>query len=86
MKLKETCSNSYFIDQITKHRSECGISVVLAMLSTLVSYPGIWYSDSYARVIYADSIMQKIENMFEGARRIYSKLGYYYSIIFYGFM
>ena len=43
-------------------------SGVLALLCTLISYPGIWYSDSYVRVTTGEAVLNAIVKTLTGQR------------------
>ena len=46
---------------------------MLALLCTLISYPGIWYSDSYVRVATSGAVLHAMVNTLKGMRMIYEK-------------
>lgn len=41
-------------------------SALLALLCTLITYPGIWYSDSYVRVTTGYAVMNSVKTTFTG--------------------
>ena len=43
-------------------------SGVLALLCTLISYPGIWYADSYVRVATGNAVLQAVIRTLKGQR------------------
>lgn len=51
-KLKEkfNLNNSFYVQTIKDNKNLIICSIVLALICTFISYPGIWYSDSYSRV------------------------------------
>ena len=46
---------------ILKRSGLWGWSAVLALLCTMITYPGIWYSDSYVRVTTAYAVMNSVK-------------------------
>lgn len=48
---------SFYIKKMKENSSIWAWSIMLALLCTLISYPGIWYSDSYGRVDYANVVL-----------------------------
>ena len=44
----------------------CFWSAVMALICTLISYPGIWYSDSYVRVSMANAVLNTVVNTLKG--------------------
>lgn len=45
-------------------------SAALALLCTLISYPGIWYSDSYVRVATGEAVLNAVVKMLQGHRTL----------------
>ena len=45
-------------------------SAMLALLCTLISYPGIWYSDSYVRVTTGEAVLNAVVKMLQGHRAL----------------
>ena len=58
----------YYSRQIAANRSIRGWSVVLALLCSFISYPGIWYSDSYVRVTTGGAVLNAIVKTLTGRR------------------
>ena len=55
-------------ERIKKHRMLWFWSGALALLCTLISYPGIWYSDSYVRVATGNAILEAVIRTIKGQR------------------
>lgn len=61
-------SNSYYYRKLKENLSLIVGSLVIAVFCVLISYPGIFYSDSYARVETADKIRASIGMLLSGER------------------
>lgn len=60
--------NGYYGKRIAQGRSLWLWSAALALLCTLVSYPGIWYSDSYVRVATGGAVLNAVVKTLTGHR------------------
>ena len=50
----------YYRKRIAENRAVWAWSAALALLCTLISYPGIWYSDSYVRVTTGSAVLNAV--------------------------
>ncbi len=67
--LRRTFSREgYYGSRLMKHRAVWGWSAALALLCTMVSYPGIWYSDSYVRVTTGGAVLNAVIKTLTGHR------------------
>ena len=62
--------NSFYLKKIKNNKNLIFFSLVLAVLCTLITYPGIWYSDSYGRYNMALSIGKSIKMILNGQRNL----------------
>ncbi len=60
--------NSFYYKKIKNNKNIIIVSLILAIVCTLISYPGIWYSDSYSRVQFADNVIESCNAIFEENR------------------
>ena len=60
--------NGYYKRQIAENRGLWGWSVIFALLCTFISYPGIWYSDSYVRVTTGGAVLNAMVKTLTGHR------------------
>ena len=60
--------NGYFTKRFLSLRGIWFWSGLLALLCTLISYPGIWYSDSYVRVTTGEAVLNAIVKTLTGRR------------------
>ena len=60
--------NGYYGRRVAACRVVWLWSAVLALLCTLISYPGIWYSDSYVRVATGGAVLNAIVKTLTGHR------------------
>lgn len=58
----------YYGKRIAANRPVWTWSAVFALLCTLISYPGIWYSDSYVRVTTGGAVLNAIVKTLTGHR------------------
>ncbi len=58
----------YYARRIAANRAVWLGSAVLALLCTLISYPGIWYSDSYVRVTTGSAVLAAVVRTLTGQR------------------
>ena len=56
--------NSFYYKKITNNKNIIIASLILAIICTMIAYPGIWYSDSYTRVQFTDAIIKSIKDTF----------------------
>ncbi|MBR2823859.1 MAG: hypothetical protein IKE24_09250 [Clostridia bacterium] len=61
-------SRGYFGSRAAAHRGLFLWSAVLALLATFISYPGIWYSDSYVRVTTGGAVLNAVIKTLTGHR------------------
>lgn len=62
----EEVKNSVFKRWIIDHRFSLLITIVISIFLTILSYPGILYSDSYTRIEFADSLKMVIHAFVSG--------------------
>lgn len=68
-RLREMLSRQgYFGSRLAAHSGLFLWSAVLALLATFISYPGIWYSDSYVRVTTGSAILNSVVKTLTGHR------------------
>lgn len=67
-KIKEMFSNSYYMKKVRENSAIIAWSLLMAGFCVIISYPGIFYSDSYARVETADKVRAAISMLFSGQR------------------
>ena len=60
--------NGYYSERFKATRGIWFWSGVLALICTLISYPGIWYSDSYVRVTTGQAVLNAIIKTLTGQR------------------
>lgn len=60
MKFRNSIKNSLYTKWIVGQRSNLMISICISILLTILTYPGIIYSDSYERISFADSLKMLI--------------------------
>ncbi len=58
--------NSAYIAFLKKRKTMILVSLFIAVFLTILTYPGILYSDSYSRIGYAQNFRLWIHNLFEG--------------------
>ena len=58
--------NSAYITFLKKRKTMILVSLFIAVFLTILTYPGILYSDSYSRIGYAQNFRLWIHNLFEG--------------------
>lgn len=51
---------NYLVIKFKESRCIAFFALILALMCTFISYPGIWYSDSYSRVDFANVIIRDI--------------------------
>ena len=61
-------SRGYYGRRAAAHWGLFFWSAVLALLATLISYPGIWYSDSYVRVATGGAVLNAVVKTLSGHR------------------
>ena len=52
-----------YLNGFRNRKSVWAWSLILAIACTFISYPGIWYSDSYVRVTTAEAVANAIQNV-----------------------
>ncbi len=67
-KIKNSIKKSFYYNKIKENKTIIIISLILSIICTLISYPGIWYSDSYGRVYFADTIIDCAKKVISGER------------------
>ena len=65
-KITDEIKKSVFINWIIKQRHYLLLSVCISAFLTILTYPGILYSDSYLRVSFADSLGRSIHAFWSG--------------------
>lgn len=63
---KMDLSQNYYVRKLDENRGILFCALVLALLCTFISYPGIWYSDSYGRVNFANVIKKDAKLLLTG--------------------
>lgn len=58
----------YYVRRAARNGAIWFWSGALALLCTLISYPGIWYSDSYVRVATSGAVLHAMVNTLKGMR------------------
>lgn len=58
--------NSAYITFLKKRKTMILVSLFISVFLTILTYPGILYSDSYSRIGYAQNFRLWIHNLFEG--------------------
>lgn len=58
----------YYRKRIAENWAVWAWSAALALLCTLISYPGIWYSDSYVRVTTGSAVLNAVVKTLTGHR------------------
>ena len=58
--------NGFYCQQVVKNRNLIIVSLFLAILCVMITYPGILYTDSYSRVSRAYDIKKQFQNAFAG--------------------
>ena len=67
--LRNTFSRrGYYGRRLAEHRAVFLWSALLALLCTLITYPGIWYSDSYVRVETGGAVLNAMVKTLTGHR------------------
>lgn len=61
--ITEIINSSYFINQFKKHMPLIIICLIISIICTMITYPGILYSDSYRRVSGSTEILNNIKNL-----------------------
>ena len=64
--IKDIPKNSFYIDWIKEHRGTFLICAFIATFLTMLSYPGILYSDSYTRISLASDLKRSLQAFFSG--------------------
>ena len=57
---------SLYLNALRNRKTVWAWSLILAIACTFISYPGIWYSDSYVRVTTAEAVANAIEKTLIG--------------------
>lgn len=68
-KSKKYISDSFYINKVKENIWLIFLSFILAGICTYITYPGIMYTDSYARVESADIIIKCVENIFSDSNK-----------------
>lgn len=66
IKIKKEFMNSYYVQKIKDNLAIIVWSLLMTGFCVVISYPGIFYSDSYARVETADKIRAAMSMLFSG--------------------
>ena len=66
--MKSNLKKSYYIQKLKENMNIIIISFLMALFCTFITYPGVWYSDSYTRVSFADTILDCMRKFFMGQR------------------
>ena len=69
--IRNTISQSAYIKWFSANRNYLLISVFISIITTLITYPGVLYSDSYSRVYSADMLKMTLHAFFDGTADIY---------------
>lgn len=59
--IREIIDSSYFVNQLRKSMPLIIICLILSIVCTMITYPGIYYSDSYGRVSRSTEILNGIK-------------------------
>ena len=67
-KLIYKLKQSFFVQKCKENKNLIIASLILAIICTFITYPGIWYSDSYSRVDFSDTVLDCIKKVLLGQR------------------
>lgn len=68
IKIKEELTSSYYTQKVKDNLAIIVWSLLMTGFCVIISYPGIFYSDSYARVETADKVRAAISMLFSGQK------------------
>ena len=70
-KFRNTLTQSAYAKWFARNRNYLLISVFISIICTLITYPGVLYSDSYSRTYYADSLRMTLHAFLTGNAQAY---------------